>query len=193
MSAPFINCTPHDISVVQNGETKTFAKSNVELRLTSAPQIKLPFDHTGVSVVTKQTFVGVEWPVNHGIKDSAWILVSMPVGDYFAAHPKECKHWVFGPDTGPEAAIRNEKGQIVGTTRLIFYAAPFGTRSSCPCCATWFEKTEYSYCPTCGYLNSDQCHFIEGTRLLIRDSQLVRIVDTVDEHVKHLPPGTLYK
>lgn len=149
--------------------------------------LKLPFQHLGVSVVAKQSFTGVEWPVEHGIKDGAFIIVSMPIGDYFAANPSKCQHWVFGPDTGPDAAVRDEKGQIVGTKRLIFYAAPANTPSSCPCCVTWFEKSSNPYCPTCGFSNSDQCLFIEGTRLLIRDAELVRIIDTDDEYKKATP------
>ena len=51
------------------------------------------------------------------------ILVSMPVGNFLRMNPDVLPHVsnVFGPDTGPEHAVRDDRGNPCGSTRLIRY------------------------------------------------------------------------
>ena len=49
------------------------------------------------------------------------ILVSMPVGEFLRNHPERYGGAVFGPDTGPDGVVRDQRGTILGTTRLLLY------------------------------------------------------------------------
>ena len=126
MNTDLINCTPHDISVFSCfcDEPRVYAKSGKEIRVTSEEQTPLPFDALGVPVVSRQVFTSLTIPDD--IPAGSSLLVSMPVGEYFAAHPDQCRHWVFGPDTGPDGVVRDQQGKICGTKRLVFYCAPPG-------------------------------------------------------------------
>jgi hypothetical protein len=126
MNAELINCTPHDISVIScsGDELRLYAKSGKEIRVTSEEQTLLPFDALGVPVVSRQVFTSLTMP--DGIPAGSSLLVSMPVGEYFAAHPDECQHWIFGPDTGPHSVVCDQRGQICGTKRLVLYCGPPG-------------------------------------------------------------------
>jgi len=129
MNVEFINTTPRDIVIVNDDKSvvRTFAKSGVDVRQKSAPQKEISFPTVGLTVVNRQIFTSVEGLAD--LPDASWILVSMPVGEYFASNRHQCKHWVFGPDTGPAAVVRDEKGQICGTKRLVFYSAPDGVET----------------------------------------------------------------
>jgi hypothetical protein len=54
------------------------------------------------------------------------ILVSQLVAQYLMDHPDVKKFHniqsIYCPDTGPNGAVRNVKGEIIGTRRLIKYA-----------------------------------------------------------------------
>jgi len=180
MNIEFLNCTPHDIFLVDDKKNvlRKFPKTSVDVRLQTKPQVELPFQTLGLPVVSKQTFTGIDWPMNRDllipdyvIPKGSWILVSMPVGEYLASHPDECEHWVFGPDTGPGGAVRDQQGQIYGTKRLVFYAAPKGTKHSCCVCAAYFPGP--GYCPGCGTHIEDSFH-IEGTHLFWRKGKVIR-------------------
>lgn len=163
---------------------RTFAKSGRDVRLASETQIEVPFQTLGLPVVSRQKFNAVVWPTAGWVADMSvpekkWILVSMPVGEYLAAHPNECHHWVFGPDSGPDSVVRDQRGQICGTKRFVYYACPFGTEFACPICASW--QPDFGYCRGCGqYLNED-CMHIEGTHLFFREGKFIRTPVSVSD------------
>jgi hypothetical protein len=177
MNVEFINCTPHEIVVVdKDRQPTTYPKSGKDVRLVGDPQKELPFQTLGVKVATHQTFKDVSW--SEPVPKGSWILVSMPVGEFFAAHKDKCDYWVFGPDTGPENAVRDQTGRIVGTKRLVFYAAPSGTETTCYICAAHWPAG--GYCPSCGADCNDAMLHIEGTHLFVRDKKLVRTPTNVE-------------
>jgi hypothetical protein len=151
---------------------RTFVKSGHDVRLESAPQVELPFQTLQLPVVSRQKFTSVIWPPQ-SIPEKSCILVSMAVGEFIAANPRASdQYWVFGPDTGPGGVMRDQRGQICGTKRLVFYSAPFGNEYSCPICAIW--QPDSGYCRGCGqHLNEDWLH-IAGTHLFFRNNKLIR-------------------
>jgi len=175
MSAEFINCTPHDIVIVDDEKkvVRKYETCDREVRLHAAEQKPMPFQTLGVPVVSRQVFDGVLWPaVDRHIEDGSWLLVSMPVGEYIAANPEACRHWVFGPDTGPGAVVRDQRGQIIGTKRLVFYCAPHNTMYTCPICGDHFY--DRGHCPRCGeHITSEMLH-VANTDLVVRGRALVR-------------------
>lgn len=59
------------------------------------------------------------------LDDDCALLVSMPVADFICAHELYPRHAVLIPDTGPKGgAVRDEAGQIMGTTGVIVYRTP---------------------------------------------------------------------
>lgn len=170
MSVEFLNCTPHEIILFEGDNKRAFMPSGKILRVTSKEQTELPFQHLGVPVVTKQTFDSVEGSVD--IPDGAHILVSMPVGEKLAMKPETVKWWVFGPDTGPDAVVRDGAGKIRGTTRFILYAVPHWTKYDCPICGE--EKMPRGYCLSCGTDLTEECCHVDGTSLHIVDRKLER-------------------
>lgn len=117
----FYNGTPHDI-VVQCGEgTITFASRGL-IRLAVAPSTPpkiSPFlGSLGINFIASPAFTDVVGlpPFQEGLI----LLVSMPVGDRLAL-TGEWPGPVMGPDTGPDGAIRDDKGRIIGTKNLLVY------------------------------------------------------------------------
>jgi hypothetical protein len=171
----WLNLTPHDIVVVDDEKNilKTFPKSGRDVRLATSPQTDMPFQTLGVPVVTRQTFTSLIWP-SDDMPRKSWLLVSMPVGEFLATHPEQCEHWVFGPDTGPAAVVRDQRGQIVGTKRLVFYAAPRGTLRTCCSCSLYDFGVDPKSCPACDADIDDRMLYIAGTHLFMRQGKLIR-------------------
>lgn len=121
------NTTPHEILLfVGNNDVKRFKPEN-GLRLIAEPQQQVVdsiFNINDIPVVTKQNFIGFKWddPAKVPCKNNMVLLVSMPVGEYFAAHPELAEYTIMGPDTGPDGVIRDNAGKIIGTKRFILYA-----------------------------------------------------------------------
>jgi hypothetical protein len=179
----FYNCTPHDIVLYEaDGKTvkRTFPKRDFVLRLDQAAPNVAPFQNLGVPVVEPPAFS------HHGAKDmlnandditsETLLIVSMVVGDFFAN--KDSQWWMFGPDTGPDGVVRDEKGQIIGTKRLVFYTAPMNTRLQCPLDGA--ELPFVSCCLSCGTLVSKACHLMKGTHLTVQGGELVRVADDAE-------------
>lgn len=122
-----INHTPHAI-VVYSGEKiiHTFPPIAPVLRLQEDDAFKWKFTalqtegSSSIPVTGPPVYIGVSHAVNGNI------LVSQLVGQYLRDHPETKKDYAIGsvyvPDTGPGGVVRNDKGEIVGTKRLIKYA-----------------------------------------------------------------------
>jgi hypothetical protein len=184
MSAKFINCTPHDIVLYDNNRNviHTFPKTGVDARLLSDPQRGLPFQHTGVPVFSPQRFEAV---LMNGPADAlpvvgSFVIVSLPVGEYYMRKP--AAYWVFGPDTGPEGVVRDQRGQIMGTKRLVFYAAPAGTRHQCPDCGVIQPRA--GECTDCKSFIPEDAYYIENTGLRLLGDTLIREKPKVDETIE---------
>jgi len=126
-----LNLTPHDITLLDANSNLivNFPRSGQSIRLVSAPQDQLldvQLDGS-VPVVNAQKWIGIDESVEID-DDVTHLLVSMPVGYYLGNETldsgKYGRYWILGSDAGPQGAVRNEAGQIIGTRRLVFYAKP---------------------------------------------------------------------
>ena len=125
---PMINCTPHDVHVYDEAGKEiqvTYPRSDYVLRLIQKPQTEVgPLTAPNgriISVYSPQEFGDVEGLPSYESGHCPDILVSLLVGQRL----RENGAWpggVFGPDTGT-GAVRDEKGQIIGTKWLIQYSA----------------------------------------------------------------------
>lgn len=138
---PVLNLTPHAISWCPTGAAPLMSiPSSGQIRLTRAPEtepVKVtlvqnptlgcmekvgpiqdtffkvrPFNGLVLSDVTEQDLIGKA------------LIVSMPVAQYLRSEATPL--WAFSclilaPDTGPESAVRNEAGQIVGVKTFTVY------------------------------------------------------------------------
>ena len=123
-----INTTPHEIVVWGTGDASDTVIArfpparDAQLRMKTTPVVKLPPLNDVVPVVSAPAFVSFDGPVEDMLEST--LIVSMPVGEFIRqnhdAPEFECMR-VYGPDTGPDAVVRNDSGQIVGTGRLVLY------------------------------------------------------------------------
>jgi hypothetical protein len=126
-----LNLTPHDVHVFVAGATEpiTFRATGVEARLLYDAQRELFRLNNGVPVWTPQKFNGIQLNGELDERNVDTVLVSMPVGHHlclnrgrFRPHGKRFR--VCGPDTSPDAVMRDGAGRITGTRRLVLYCSP---------------------------------------------------------------------
>ena len=117
------NHTPHDIVLYKDGKVVVmFPPRAPVLRLTQTQthETHIFMGKNTVTVVSPPQYVGLSDAV------SGDILVSQLVAQWLMDHPDVCKSHgitsIYTPDTGPGGVVRNEKGEIVGTKKLIKYA-----------------------------------------------------------------------
>lgn len=112
-----INMCPHDIHLYDDNKKliKTFPKTGKELRLVEAPPV-LSKTEDGIPIATPPKYTGLTIPIN---MDSE-VLVSQLVANYLVEHNYKMKG-IYTPDTGPSGSVRSDKGEIIGTKRLIKY------------------------------------------------------------------------
>lgn len=76
-------------------------------------------DRMAIPVVFQPKYTGL----SHAVSGS--IIVSMVVAQWLAPRPDVIQQLgitaIYSPDTGPQGVVRNERGEIVGTTRLVKY------------------------------------------------------------------------
>lgn len=139
MSGSILNYTQHPIVVYnkQSGPDRVIiATLKSDGALFCATERQVPLDSfevapgVSVGVVTAPRFTRV---TPYDLMDQArghHIIVGMPVGNYLATMAYEVLKTtepgygilsVLGPDTGPDAVVRDEHGNIIGTTRFIKY------------------------------------------------------------------------
>lgn len=121
-----INHTPHAIVIYKDDKViHTFPTVAPVLRLTEGTMSKWYFtplqteNGNSIPVGGPPAYIGL----SHVVKGH--ILVSQIVAQYLKEHPEEVEAYgiksVYVPDTGPGEVVRNDKGEIVGTKRLIKY------------------------------------------------------------------------
>lgn len=121
-----LNLTPHDVTVIGLDCQVTYPASGQQVRMLSEPQVVVDCGLGEVPVVTAQSWSGVDESVNID-SDVTHLLVSMPVGEFLARSSISNKYWnytIIGPDTGPDGAVRDGGGRIVGCRRLVLYTKP---------------------------------------------------------------------
>jgi len=117
------NHTPHSIVLYNkdNVIAYTFPPSSPILRLMekTPPEAQMLMGDINITVSPPPEYACLSHVV------SGDILVSQLVAQYLVDHPEWRKFYdirsVYSPDTGPNGAVRNLKGEIVGTRRLIKY------------------------------------------------------------------------
>ena len=123
----FINMTPHEVVVRKpDGEEVKISPSGRTLRLREVDQVLEdangnPITVDGIPVVHRVLLPPEELPEEFNDPDAV-VIVSLPALMGLVALREAgsirplC--WIVAPDTGT-GAIRDERGQIVGTTRFI--------------------------------------------------------------------------
>lgn len=106
-----INLTPHEVRVVaENGMDVIYPPSGKVARLQTLNRV---ISIEGLPPVVQTEVIGIE-----GLpapEPGVVYLTSSLVAQYAARLGRAD---VFSPDTGPESAVRNEQGQIIGVRRL---------------------------------------------------------------------------
>jgi hypothetical protein len=130
-----VNLTPHDVVVRPGGDESTeefrYPASGHVARVLSTPQEEIDRIEDGrVAVYSPQEPRGVALPCDDSEEIEA-VLVSMMVAealghagatDFDVETPMRGREVrVFVPDSGPESALRDERGAIVGVRRLVEY------------------------------------------------------------------------
>ena len=117
-----LNLTPHDIHIYAGDAVAfTIPASGTVARLAEAPASwggSLMMGDTTVPVRSPYVYGGVEGMPATGTENG--IVVSSLVAE-FLAKDGATDFPVYSPDMGKEGAVRSDRGQIVGTKRLISY------------------------------------------------------------------------
>jgi len=127
-----INHTPHAVIIFVLTENKpacsiTLPRKEPVLRLANAEQVTLqPIIATAdgsyaIPVVTPPCYTDLSPEGAAGC--GASIVVSTVVAEWLVAHPEAAPQVreIYVPDTGPQGVVRDDKGVIIGTRRLIKY------------------------------------------------------------------------
>lgn len=107
-----INCTPHPITLLVSGESRTIEPSGTVARIDMIETVTTDIV-AGVPVITRKPGLVVGLPRDEQGRILPCIVSSM-VLDALPAGTKN----VFAPDTGA-TAVRNEKGHVMAVTRLV--------------------------------------------------------------------------
>jgi len=121
----------------EDGQKTTIEPSGTVLLLSSRPQVEVCSYNAGdgllFPVVSRQVFMDVrahkgneQVPITEIVKEPA-IMVSLEVARFLyedaVLRPLNPALQLYVPDTGPNSAVRDEKGVIVGVKRLVRYDA----------------------------------------------------------------------
>jgi len=125
MSATVYNCTPHDIHVYDtNGKTilHTFPRNlDWTLRVITKEQKDLG-TFQGVPLVSRQDPNGFSDEqtalIEQAHRDQSVLLTSGYAAEVILEKWPDFAGQVFGPDSGPSSAVRNDRGQIIGVRRF---------------------------------------------------------------------------
>ena len=124
-----VNLCSHSINLYDRSTEQPieiFEPSGMMCRcLTATPDEKKEEEakivHNGFNLPAKwaPVFVAIEGlPSDENPPD---ILVSLAVGDFIRNNPSLYEGGVYGPDSGPEGALRDANGNIIGTFNLLVY------------------------------------------------------------------------
>lgn len=123
MEGPFhiVNHTPHGINVYTEDGTYAFYFPAQQpcIRLDTAPVEPCAPISGGIATIAPPRYTGL-LPASGFGPD---IIVSQLVATYLMDHPEVAPQvkTIYCPDTGPAGAVRNDKGEITGTKRLVRY------------------------------------------------------------------------
>jgi len=134
---PMLNMTPHDIRWLNDDHTLIMTiPSNGTIRLTRAEQYTqrvVVVQHPDQDCPQQVGPVTADWPHYapfNGVSvegigldqlDHAALIVSMPVADHLFRFNEFLSCPILIPDTGPDSAVRDARGAIVGVKRMIVY------------------------------------------------------------------------
>jgi len=129
-----INLTPHPITVVGEGDQRVTidpAGHVARVGTVESPAGELILEGGLEAPLIKRAWgdVILPTPADVGVDDptSVVLVVSSLVGEAIRAKglPQEWEGaTVVAPDTGPQSAVRDKDGRIIGVRRFVIYAAP---------------------------------------------------------------------
>jgi hypothetical protein len=121
------NLMPHACDVFHEDGEKTVLESKGELRLKSSHQKTLP-SIAGMPIVEPQSFVGLDetskgyklFMEKRALGPRVAFVVSVVTAQWLAAHDTSgCR--LLAPATGPQHAVRDASGRIMGCKALELY------------------------------------------------------------------------
>jgi len=105
-----INLTPHDVKLFHNGQEHVFLKSGTIARVTS----KSEFSHDVNGFPVHRTSYGEVENIPKP-QDGVIYIVALLVAQVLAGTRTD----IICPDTGPDSAVRDDKGLIAGVKRFM--------------------------------------------------------------------------
>ncbi|MCL6577663.1 hypothetical protein [Kyrpidia sp.] len=118
-----VNLTPHDIVVFSgNGEKVVIPKSGQTVRITS---VAVPASYVLVGT-TEIPLVETRFGDIEGLPDPKSDVLYVVSALAAQAAAAQGRTDVVAPDTGPESAVRDENGNIIGVRRLTRPSGPPG-------------------------------------------------------------------
>lgn len=111
-----VNLTPHPVAIVgDNGQAvRTIDPSGPMVRVETTTRTAEPIEEISVGEVSYGELAGLPDPE----EDTVYLVSVLALQ---VAHRQGRKD-VFSPDTGPESAVRDDKGMIIGVKRLMRYS-----------------------------------------------------------------------
>ena len=110
-----VNLTPHDVVVfLPDGSKKVYSRSGTVARVRTRAEPMGEVD--GVPTVQ------IEYGEIEGLPDQPdgnYYIVSILVLQAAERLEHPLLPWLLAPDTGPESAVRDEQGRIVGVKRFV--------------------------------------------------------------------------
>lgn len=122
------NLTPHAINISTNGGFVEIPPSGHVARLSEStvalPRILVEAWSEEVNVVRKMygSVIGYEPQAHESV------IVATPMGPQAATAWPQAR--VYSPDSGPDSAIRDARGNLIGVTRLIMWST-LGAAEGC--------------------------------------------------------------
>lgn len=115
-----INCTPHPLTIHVDGRVIEVPPSGNVVRVTADPQEELApvmIDGLAIPVISSPLFSAYSGLPEY--VEGVSVVVGALAAAYLRDHPDCWPGAVFGPDTGPDGAVRDENGRIIGVRRLV--------------------------------------------------------------------------
>jgi len=125
-SHELLNLTSYNIFVypeTPGAKLIVYPRSGTVARLATAPQSRLGALADGCPVYEPQRFVSIS-PTKPAFTDShVGVIVSMPVAAWLSRYAN-AGEWrrIYCADLGPDGAVCDEYGIIIGTKRLVAYS-----------------------------------------------------------------------
>jgi len=105
-----INLTPHDVKLFHNGQEHVFPNAGTTARVTSSSEFSHPINGLPVHKTIYGEVENLPEP-----QDGVIYIVALLVAQVLDGSRTD----IICPDTGPDSAVRDDKGLIAGVKRFM--------------------------------------------------------------------------